>query len=831
MRTAAPDSDDVAGLRPPLLAILIISAAALAYEVLLIRLFSIVQWHHFAYMVISLALLGYGASGTFVALLRRRLLANFSRTFRINANLFGWTAATCFLLAQQLPFNTLELFWDPRQVGYLLLAYLLLFIPFFFAANCICVSFSRFGEMIPRIYAFDLVGAGLGALGIILLLYLLPPQDLLRGLSALGFVAAAISLWECHPLPRWHLALTYLALALIVCLLPERWFTLQGSQYKALNQTLQIVGTRILEQHSSPLGLVTLVESRNVPLRLAAGLSLNNETEPPPQLALFTDGDAPSPLTRYTGENETLTYLDYQTSALPYHLHSPTRVAILGVGGGSGLLQAEYHRVGHIDAFELDPWLVWLLTTGYADYSGWRWLQSRTKLHTGEARGLLAAQQQPYDLIQMSLLDAAGAASGGVYALSEDYLYTVEALGMYLKKLQPNGLLAITRWVRLPPRDGLRLLATAVAALRAQGFVEPAHHLLMIRGWNTSTLVLKNGRFQAAQISALLKFCKERSFDIVYYPGMPEDFPVNRYNLLPQPWFHEASLALLGERAADYIDRYKFDIRPSSDDRPYFFNFFKWRTLPEILSLYHRGGFSLLELGYPILILTLIQAVLVSLLLVLLPLRFLKSRCACCTTHMRWRVMGYFLAIGLAYLFIEMAFIQKLTLFLAHPVHAVAVVISGFLIFSGIGSRIAGRLPNAQRLRYLRSALLLLCLIAAAYLVLLPLLLATLTSLAMPVKTVIALLVIAPLALCMGAPFPLGLTAVEQVSPGLVPWAWGINGCASLISAILATLLAIQWGFNRVVVIALLLYLSTLLCYPKAQSADRGLHSTASTRQ
>ena len=170
MRTAAPDSDDVAGLRPPLLAILIISAAALAYEVLLIRLFSIVQWHHFAYMVISLALLGYGASGTFVALLRRRLLANFSRTFRINANLFGWTAATCFLLAQQLPFNTLELFWDPRQVGYLLLAYLLLFIPFFFAANCICVSFSRFGEMIPRIYAFDLVGAGLGALRIILLL-------------------------------------------------------------------------------------------------------------------------------------------------------------------------------------------------------------------------------------------------------------------------------------------------------------------------------------------------------------------------------------------------------------------------------------------------------------------------------------------------------------------------------------------------------------------------------------------------------------------------------------------------------------------------------------
>jgi len=804
--------------QPPGFAILFISAAALAYEVLLIRLFSIIQWHHFAYMVISLALLGYGASGTFVALLRRRLLNDFPKSFLINASLFGVTSVICFLLAQQLPFNTLEMFWDPMQMGYLLLAYLLLFTPFFFAANCICLCFSRFGEMIPRVYAFDLVGAGLGALGVILLLYLLSPSGVLRAIAAVGFAAAALSVLEQQPLPRWQRALPYLSLSLIVCLLPDRWLELKSSQYKALNQTLQIAGTRILETSSSPLGLVTLVESPRVPLRLAAGVSLNNRVEPPPQLGLFIDGDAPSPITRYAGDRSTLAYLDYQTSALPYHLQQSQRVLILGVGGGSGLLQAEYYQIPEIHAVELDPWLPQLLAQRYADYSGWQWLGERTRLHTGEARSFVAADNTNYDLIQMSLLDAASATSGGVYALSENYLYTVEAITDYLERLRPGGLLTITRWVKLPPRDGLRLFATAIEALRPQGFDDPANHLMLIRGWNTSTLIIKNGTFQPSEISALLDFSKARAFDVTYYPGMPGDHQANFYNILPQAFFHEGAMALLGDRAADFIHRYKFDIRPATDDRPYFFNFFKWSALPEIFSLYRRGGFSLLELGYPVLILTLIQAALISLVLVLLPLRFIGSGHSRGKAGYRWRVLGYFLVIGLAYLFIEMAFIQKLSLFLAHPVHALAVVISGFLIFSGIGSLFASRLPAEQGKRYLKPVIMVLSIAVASSPWLLPPVVGSLGNPEMPAKVAIALMLIAPIAFCMGVPFPLGLSAVAGSNPGLVPWAWGINGCASLISAILASLLAIHWGFTTVILIAAALYLLTIKLYPDMDS-------------
>ena len=800
--------------RPPVYAILLVSAAALAYEVLLIRLFSIIQWHHFAYMVISMALLGYGASGTFVTLLRRRLLAAFPEAFLFNANLFGLTAVGCFMLAQHLPFNMLEMFWDPAQLGYLLLAYLLLFIPFFFAANCICLSFSRFDRKIPRIYAFDLIGAGLGALGIILLLHLLSPQDALRCISVAGFTAAAVSVFERRPPRRLHSALVCLSLALTITLLPDGWFALKSSQYKALNQTLQIGGARILEQHSSPLGLVTLVESPLVPLRLAAGLSLRNRTEPPPQLGLFTDGDAPSPITHYKGDRSSLAYLDYQTSALPYHLQKPEQVLILGMGGGSGILQANYHATRQIHAVELNPWLPQMLQHKYAEFSGWKWLRGNTRLHTGEARSFVSTDVMRYDLIQMSLLDAAGAASGGVYGLSENYLYTVEALREYLEHLQPGGMLAITRWVNLPPRDGLRLFATAVEALRESGLDNPEDRLMLIRGWDTSTLVIKNGTVEAAEVSALLKFCTERAFDIVYFPGIPRDHPVNLHNILPQPYFHEGAIALLGAGASDYMDRYKFDIRPARDDRPYFFEFFKWRTLPEIVSIYRRGGFSLLELGYPILILTLIQAVIASLLLVLLPLRYVKPGRGGGNKSHGWRIFGYFLAIGLAYLFIEMAFIQKFSLFLGHPVHAMAVVIAGFLIFSGLGSLFATRIPAARRARYLIFSIFPLSIVAAAYLWLLPTLLDSLGNPGLAAKAAVVLLLIAPVAFCMGMPFPIGLGAVADINPGLVPWAWGINGCASLISAILASLLAIHWGFNGVILIALALYLLTIRLYP-----------------
>src|SRR5438128_481117 len=557
---------------PPLFAIALLSAAALGYEILLMRLFSIILWHHFAYMMISVALLGYGAAGSFVALAQRVLQPRFSQVFVAGASLFGVTAVAGFLLAQRVAFNPLEMLWDPQQPLRLLLVYALLFIPFFCAATCICLTFSRFGEQPHRIYSFDILGAGSGCLGILVALFVTTPSGALEMIGALGFAAAAVAAFTANARPRW-LPAALLAVAVIVPLsLPADWLALRLSDYKELSQTLRVHGTRVLAERSSPLGLVTVVESPLVPFRHAPGLSLNATIEPPPQLGVFTDGEGLNALTRHDGRREPLAYLDYLTSALPYHLLERPRVLILGAGPGSDVLQAIYHRASTIDAVELNPQVIDLVERRFAEFAGRPYSAPAVHVWIDEARGFVTRSSGRYDIIQVALLDAFGASSAGLYALSENYLYTVEALQEYLRHLEPGGVLVFTRWVNLPPRDVLKLFATAVVALEKLGVAQPAQQLVLIRGWKTATLLVKNGVLTTAEITALKDFCVSRSFDVAYYPGI-EAAEANRYNLLDQRYFLDGALALLHPDRDTFLDRYKFSIAPASDDRPYFFHF------------------------------------------------------------------------------------------------------------------------------------------------------------------------------------------------------------------------------------------------------------------
>jgi len=786
--------------RPPLFSIALVSAAALAYEILLMRLFSIIQWHHFAYMMISLALLGYGASGTFLALTRRWLKGLFFEAYVVNAVLFGITAVICFRLAQAAPFNALEVLWDPRQPLWLMLIFLLLFIPFFCAANCICLAFFHFSDRLHRIYCFDLVGAGCGAIAIIGLLFVVTPATALQMVAALGLFSAAVALHECRVQPRWPALV--LLLAVVLVLSPVAGFSLQVSQFKGLSQALRVLGAQQVDQRSSPLGLLSTVKSTTIPFRYSPGLSLNTPGPIPAQLGVFTDADAMSVLTRFDGDLEKLAYLDYQSSALPYHLLEQPSVLVLGAGGGADVLQALYHRSSHVDAVELNPQLVELVNQTFANFTGALYQRPQLRIHTDEIRGFVAASRAHYDLVQVALLDSFNASSAGLYALSENYLYTVEAFSQYLQQLRPGGILSITRWTKTPPRDGLKVFATSIEALEQAGVTEPGRNLVMIRSWNTSTLLVKNEAFNAIDIERLKAFCRQRWFDLVFYPGISIG-EANRYNRLPEPWYFKGATALLGPDHAAFLDSYKFNIRPATDDRPYFSHFLKWQTLPELLALRERGGMPLLEWGYLVLVATLVLAVAASLLLVLLPL-WLKGRGKTPMTGVQWRFTGYFAAVGTAFMFIEIAFIQKFILFLHHPLYTVSVVLSAFLVFAGLGSGFSVRWRHGVSLQRIMAAIGVLCVL---YVFLLPPLFGWLVQLPGVMKVLITAVLIAPLAFLLGMPFPLGLDVVSGRSPAWIPWAWGINGCASVVSAMLATLLAIQLGFIIVVIFAVVLYL------------------------
>jgi hypothetical protein len=352
-------------MRPLLAAILLVSASAISYEILLVRLLSIVQWHHFAWMVISLALLGYGASGTAIALARTWIQPRFETAFALSALLFSLSMVACFILGQRVPFNALEVAWNPRQFLYLGLMYLVFMVPFFFAASCIGLAFTFRRDAVERIYLFDLIGAGFGAVLLIALLFLLLPQQALLALAALALAASALvsfgPLFRRTPVkPVLGAAQMIWLLALIFLGSTDR-IELHISEFKGLSQALEVMDSRVLEQSSGPLGLLTAVASPAVPFRQAPGLSFVAKNLPPEQIAVFTDGDSITAINRWNPLSGYPGYLQDVTAALPYSLLDQPRVLVLGAGAGSDVLLALTNGARQVDAVELNPHLLGLL--------------------------------------------------------------------------------------------------------------------------------------------------------------------------------------------------------------------------------------------------------------------------------------------------------------------------------------------------------------------------------------------------------------------------------------------------------------------------------------
>ncbi|WP_083223289.1 hypothetical protein [Candidatus Thiodiazotropha endoloripes] len=799
---------------PPYLSLMLLSASALGYELLLMRLFSIIQWHHFAYLVIALALLGYGISGSLLYLRPAIVLRRFSQLYGLALLLFALSSISGFMLAQSISFNIEELFWNPSQILSLILIFLLLALPFAFAASAICMTFMHYpSDTISKLYAADLIGAGLGAIITLIAIYYVMPQNLLIGLSLTGVVATLIAIWETDIKPKTTLQLLTVAIsALFFVIIPD--LKLNYSPYKSLAQTLNIKGARIIDQRTSPLGHLTLVVNPQIPFRHAPGLSLLNTVEPLEQIGLFVDGDNLSAITRYPQRREELSYLDQTTSALAYHLKTPDKLLVIGSGTGSDLLQAHYHRVESIDALELNPQIIALVNQDYRSFAGPVYDNPFTQLHIKEARDYLLESQQQYDLIKLSLTEGASASSSGLYALNESYLYTREAMQLYLSRLRPEGILSITRWIKLPPRDSLKLFATAHQALQAMRLDNIEKRLLMIRNWQTSTLLIKNGLFTNRELEKSEQFCRTRLFDQAYHHQLKAE-QSNRYNLLSEANFYRATRQIASGELENLIDNYKFELRPATDDRPYFNHFFKWQSFIEALKLRGSGGMPLIEWGYVVLLLSLGITGLLSGLLILLPLLLMPKNPSPSNSNLSGSVIGYFGAIGLAFLLIEIGTIQKFQLFLHHPIYAIAASLTAFLCFSGLGSYLSERLSQNQSYKQSTAkAILALCVIGLGYMLILPVLFDALTHLPVAIKIAITILLIAPMAICMGMPFPLAIAAMKRNRADQIPWAWGINGYASVISAGLSTVIAIQYGFKTVLLCAILLYLTTLMTFP-----------------
>jgi len=815
------------GIRYREVALLLVSASVLSYQIILVRAFSIGQWHHFAYMVISIALLGFGASGTLLAVLHRRrtdtamsLHGSQAYWFAISAISFAVALPVSFWLAQRVPFEAFRIVWEARQVLYLGCYYLLLSVPFFAAATAIGLSLTSESEKSPRLYAYNMAGSGAGALLAIVALSIARVEWAVVGAMGLAQGAAAFALLDkklfVDRRSRWFFATSGIAVMAIVTLAYVFYLpTVRLSQYKGLSYALNLPHAQVVAERSSPLGRVDVVASPAI--REAPGLSLvaPSDAVPPKQLGLYMDSESAGAITAFNGDASTLNYLDWMVTAAPYFALQDRprdlRVCVLGAGGGAGVLLALRHVARQVDAVELDPNLLELLREEYRDFAGGLYDRPQVHIHRAEARAFVQRAHLTWDVIDLSLVGSFAASTVGVGAVSENYLYTRESFEAFLGHLRPGGVLAVTRWAQTPPRDELKLFATAVAALERMS-LKSTERLVLIRSWAMATLLVKREPFTTPELSALRRWAEERMFDASYFPGIAAK-EHNRFNVLERDYYFEAATAFIagGQRREEFLRDYAFNVRPATDDRPYFFHSFRWRALPIMFS-FQQSLIPLSEWGYLILVATLAQATLLGILLIVVPLFLLRNRNPLFDSQrskphsdrtVSLRVLLYFLTLGLGYLFVEMALIQRLVFFLADPIYAVAVVLAGLLFVSGLGSAFA-----ARQLRMGIPATRLACLAAIVvavtgtvygfglHTILLPLL-----SWPLSARMALAFTLILPFA-AMGMPFPLILRLLGETRPDLLPWAWAINGCASVIAGPLATLLALGAGLPIVLLVA-----------------------------
>jgi len=783
------------------------SVAVIAFQLVLMQLLAIAQWHHFAYMVISMALLGFGAAGTVLVLMRAFLERHYALAVPLLFLAAAATmASTSWLVGIAGDFDAFLLFFDRGQLGLLLFYYAACCLPFFFAGLAITLVFYREVARIGTLYFANMAGSGAGAVLVIWLLWLLPPTRLAGLLAALLLAAA----WLSRPRPAgprvhpaiWIGALLLPAASIIAPAAPA------SSEYKDIFGALQLPGAQVVHRSSSPYGLLEVVSADAQ--RFAPSLSLRFQGEPPVRDVLFNDGEYFGTLLG-AGTTHDGHILDHTTRALPYMLRPPGHVLVLMAATGNDVSHALSHGATRIDAVEPHRQVNELLRERHPAWIDALYLDPAVTLHGSSVRAFLGRPAGPRpDLIVLPVLGAFGGTSG-VHALQEQYHLTLEAFRAMWGALDDAGMIAVTLWHEDPPRASLKLLATWRQLLDEQAIGNRAAHVVALRSWGTMTFLLSKSPFVGPERARLRQFGAAQGFDPLLLedlqPGERERF--NRVG--DTAWFTAIDTLLAGD-PAELDPRYPFNIQPATDNKPFFHHFIKLQRLSQLRDTYGARQLPYLELGFVLAAVTLIQIVLAAVLLIVLPL----LRIGWGGTRRRW-TLAYFAGLGIGFMFFEIVLIQKLMLYLDQPVYAAATVLATLLVCSGGGSWWSSRLDASGRV-LAGTGLLVAALILLYTFGLRPILQ---LSMGWPLaaKAAGVFLLLAPPAFFMGMMFPFGLRRLSVTHARQIPWACAIDSCMSVSATALATVIALDAGFMTVMLIAAAAYVLAALAGPRLGAA------------
>jgi spermidine synthase len=762
-RLSGPVAPFTTDRTPSLLAaILTMSFASLLLELSLTRIFSVILYYHFGFLVISLALLGLGAGGIFAYVWKHRLQS--TSTCALVYLLSVVNSGVIVIVLVIVLHIPVSLEWSAANLGRLAAIYLLCAVPFFFTGMAFSVVFAREIKGIGRLYGADLIGGALACLLVVPLLnWVGGPNTVLISAASMA-LASAIGAGA----GKRRVAGVLLSSALLALLAANR---------------------------SGKLIDVVYAKGMKKPAEYARWNAISRITveQGDEYKWIFIDSDANTAIMSFPPRGWMGTKAELPLMSLPAAAANVLRprgeFAIIGPGGGIDVLRALGSGSPSVTGIEINPLIANTLMRGlYADYSYHLYDMPEVHIQVSDGRSWMRSNSRRFDVIQMTGVDSWAATVAGALVLTENNLYTVEAFREYFDHLKPDGILAITRWELKRPQEALRVVSVAMEALHQSGVHDTKGNFILVSDRPLDTLTTQAARvtvlarrsaFTAKEESAIQAWvAKYPALNLAYIPSAPRPGP------------HSALIA--SNAPYDFSRHYEFDVSPTTDNAPFFF--FTHKTAELV-----RNPRAVANLGIGVLIIVALASLAAVQGFLILPLALARGR----KPHRA--PLLYFITVGLGYILVEIAFIQRFVLFLGHPTYAFTVVVFLMLLSSGLGSLVSQNwLPNPLNVKV---PLLAISAALLTYLVILPMLLTRLVGLAFEVKLLVSAGLLIPLGFVMGFPFPTGLRALAGTGEDAAEWAWALNAASSVLGSVVAMVIAIEFGLNAVLGCGAVVYL------------------------
>jgi hypothetical protein len=761
----------------------VVTMATLMYEIALTRIFSVTMWYHFAFVAISTALFGMTVGALIVYLAPERFPDERLKDILWRTTLlFAVSIALCFWMQLTIPFTP---HWDFVGVMSVALTCVIISIPFIFSGIVVCLALTRFPQRVNRLYAADLVGAALGCLALVVLM---SRVDGPSGIIIIAAIAAGGALIFAAGADNtkamwWSLAvmLVFGGFGLMNAAIAER-----GQAPLRIIWAKEIREPKFDYEKWNSYSRVTVYGNTAAPQApIGWGMS---ETLPDDVLVFQTtmtiDGSAATILTNYTGKERETDFLRYDISNLGHYITQNGDVLAIGVGGGRDILSALEFEQNSVTGVEINSAILDTTTGTYGEFTGHLDRIPNVRLVNDEARSYLERNDQRYDMIQISLIDTWAATAAGAYALTENTLYTVEAWETFLDRLEPGGILSVSRWYSVKgdtPLETYRMTALASEVLTRRGVADPRAHIVVYRGPDTqfetsaATLLMSNEPLSAERIAKIQEEAQRLEFDPVITP----DYAINES--------FEGLVAAGGP--GPVVDSFNEDISPPTDNRPFFFQMANLRTLLD------GTAWSDSHVLQPALVLGVLALVVVSMAaaFIIFPLVRVASKES---YEGMTPYYTYFAGIGLGFLLIEISQLQRLSIFLGHPTYALTVVLFSVLLSSGIGSMVSEQIIRTSKPLTLILPLVVLMAGVVAFGILTPQIIDSMRGETTTTRIMVSVALLMPIGFLMGMPFAIGMRAASRKENAPTAFFWGINGATSVCASVLGMVIALLWGIS-----------------------------------